>query len=305
MRQLILLFSIIIFLVAGYKLYSHFVNKTHEVSLITEQHSLKIVTSFTILCDFAEKITHGAPHIKITSIVPPEADPHVYQPTPLDATALTKADIVFLNGLNFEKGVERMLKSTDTKAIISTVTQNVKTRPDLTDPHTWHNVQNAMLYVKEMTHVLSEADPGNAKLYQKNSDLLLKELEKLDLWVRNEINKIPEKERIVITTHDAFWYFGQAYDVKFMSPIGISTEAEASAQDVAALINFIRDHKIKAVFLENLANPRLIEQIASETENILQGTLYADSLSAPGGPAPDYVSMIKHNVQTICKALSL
>lgn len=304
MRKFILLFSIIIFLVAGYKLYSHFAQKTLEISSTSDKPSLKIVTSFTILRDFAEKITSGVPNVEIISIVPPESDPHVYQPTPLDATALTKADVVFLNGLNFEKGVEGMLKSTDSKAVVSMVAQHVKARPDLMDPHTWHNVQNAVLYVKEMTRVLSDIDPKNAKIYQKNSVLLLRELEKLDLWIREEISKTPEKERIVVTTHDAFWYFGQAYGIQFMSPIGISTEAEASAQNVATLINFIRDHKIKAVFVENLANPRLIEQIANETNTLLQGTLYADSLSVSNGSAPDYISMIKHNVQTICKALN-
>ncbi len=267
------------------------------------QHSLKIVTSFTILRDFVQKITSGASNVKILSIVPAESDPHVYQPTPLDGKTLTEADIIFINGLDFEKGIERMLKSTDTKATISVATKYVKARDDLKDPHTWHNVKNAMLYVKEITKTLSEADPNNAQLYKKNSDLLLKELQELETWIHHKLSKIPPTQRIVVTTHDAFWYFGQAYNIKFMSPIGISTEAEASAQDVAALINFIREHKIKAVFVENLANPRLIEQIARETNNPLQGTLYADSLSIPDGPAPDYISMMEHNVQTICKAL--
>ncbi len=290
----------------GDKLYTDFIGRSlHQKNLpLSIQHSLKVVTSFTILRDFTQKITHGASNIEITSIVPPESDPHVYQPTPLDAKTLTEADIVFINGHNFEKGIERMLQSTGTNAKISIVAQNVKVRPDLIDPHTWHDVKNAMLYVREITKVLSKADPDNTKLYQKNSAKLLKELENLESWIHQELSKIPVAKRIVVTTHDAFWYFGHAYSIKFLSPIGVSTEAEASAQDVAILIDFIHEHKIKAVFVENLANPRLIEQIAKETNNSLHGTLYADSLSVPNGPAPDYISMIKHNVQTICKALS-
>lgn len=264
--------------------------------------TLKVVVSFTILRDFAEKITKGLNHIEIKSIVPYEADPHSYQPTPLDSKVLSEANLIFINGLEFEKGIEKMIQSSGFKGNVYKSTQKVKVRSDLVDPHTWHDVQNAILYVQTLTDAFCKEDATHKETYQKNAVTLIKDLEHLDQWVKKELEKIPVQKRIVVTTHDAFWYFGKAYGIQFLSPVGISTEAEASAQDVAKLINFIKEHNIKAVFIENLANPRLIEQIANETHRSLQGTLYADSLSDPKGPAPDFVSMIKHNAQTICKA---
>ena len=270
--------------------------------LFQKKNTLKVVTSFTILRDFAEKITRGLNHIEIKSIVPPEADPHSYQPTPLDSKILFEANMIFINGLEFEKGIEKMIQSSGFKGNLYMATQNVKVRPDLVDPHTWHNVQNAILYVIELRDAFCTQDSKHKNTYQKNAAELIKTLEELDRWIKKELKPIPTQKRIVVTTHDAFWYFGKAYGIQFLSPVGISTEAEASAQNVAKLINFINEHNIKAVFVENLANPKLIEQIANETKRSLQGTLYADSLSDPNGPAPDFVSMIKHNVQTIWKA---
>jgi zinc/manganese transport system substrate-binding protein len=263
---------------------------------------LRVVTSFAILRDFAEKITKDVPNIQIKSIVPPEADPHSYQPTPLDSKIFFEADIIFINGLEFEKGIEKLIKSSGFRGNIYKAAQKIKVRPDLLDPHTWHDVHNAILYVRELRDAFCKEDPQHTDIYKKNADELIKDLEDLDIWVRKKLKKIPSEKRIIVTTHDAFWYFGKAYNIQFLSPIGISTEAEASAQNVAQLIDFINKHDIKAVFIENLANTKLIEQIANETKRSLQGTLYADSLSGEKGPAPDFISMIKHNVQTICKA---
>lgn len=276
-------------------------NQTSSL-LPQKNNAIRVVTSFTILRDFVEKITKGLPHIEIKSIVPYEADPHSYQPTPLDSIILSDANLIFINGLEFEKGIEKMIQSSGFKGTVYKTTQNVKTRPDLVDPHTWHDVLNAILYVKVITEAFCKEDSVNKAMYEKNAAELIKDLESLDHWVKKELQKIPAQKRIVVTTHDAFWYFGKAYGIQFLSPVGISTEAEASAKDVANLINFIKENNIKAVFIENLANPKLIEQIAHETKQNLQGTLYADSLSDPKGPASDFVSMIKHNVQTICKA---
>ena len=279
-----------------------FLHNQDSSPLFQKKNTLKVVTSFTILRDFAEKITRGLNHIEIKSIVPPEADPHSYQPTPLDSKILFEANIIFINGLEFEKGIEKMIQSSGFKGNLYKATRNVKMRPDLVDPHTWHDVKNAILYVIELRDAFCKEDSKHKDIYLKNAAELIKSLEDLDRWIKKELKKIPAQKRIVVTTHDAFWYFGKAYGIQFLSPVGISTEAEASAQNVAKLINFINEHNIKAVFVENLANPRLIEQIANETKRSLQGTLYADSLSDPNGPATDFVSMIKHNVQTICKA---
>ncbi|MBY0282185.1 MAG: zinc ABC transporter substrate-binding protein [Alphaproteobacteria bacterium] len=296
-RKSFLLISSLIVLILVF-----FLHNQNSTPPLSKQNTLKIVTSFTILRDFAEKITHGLTHIEIKSIVPPEADPHSYQPTPLDSKTLFEADVIFINGLDFEKGIEKMIQSSGFKGNVYKATQHVKIRPDLVDPHTWHDVQNAILYVIELRDALCLEDSKNKDIYQKNAADLIKSLESLDLWIKNQFKKIPEQKRIVVTTHDAFWYFGKAYHIQFLSPVGISTEAEASAQNVAKLINFINEHNIKAVFVENLANSKLIEQIAAETKRSLQGTLYADSLSVSDGPAPDFALMIKHNVHTICKA---
>lgn len=265
--------------------------------------SIKIVTSFSILKDFVEKITWGVPNIFIESIVPVEADPHTYQPTPEDSKTLAKADLIFMNGLDFEKGLEKLVASSGFQGKVCFVAEGMDARTKPLDPHLWHDVQKAGDYVRVIVAVLKSWDPLHQDIYQDNANQLLDQLRELDQWVHQRLSLIPVEQRLVVTTHDAFWYYGQAYGVSFFSPVGISTENEPTAKDVAALIDFIRVRKVKAVFIENLANPRLLQQIAEEAEVELQGVLYADSLSRPESPAFDYQAMIRHNTLTIQKAL--
>ena len=265
--------------------------------------SIKIVTSFSILKDFLQEITKGNGDVQIDSIVPLESDPHTYQPTPKDSIALAQADFIFINGFDFEKGIEKMIISSGFAGKVCRTSDGIIPRTEPLDPHLWHDVDHAKVYVKNITNFLSEHDPANQKLYQVNKEKLLKKLDKLKFWIHKQFASIPLNQRLVVTTHDAFWYFGKAYGIQFLAPIGISTEAEASAQKVAELINLIKEKNIKAVFVENLASPRLLQQIAEETGVILQGTLYADSLSAVTGPAVTYEAMMRHNVTTISKAL--
>ena len=263
---------------------------------------IKIVTSFSILKDFVQKITEGNDAVQIDSIVPLESDPHTYQPTPKDSIALAQADIIFINGLDFEKSIEKMIMSAGFTGKVCRTSDGITPRTEPLDPHLWHDINNAKVYVINITKFLSEHDPTNRCLYQKNEKKFLEQLDLLDRWIRKQFERIPENQRLVVTTHDAFWYFGKAYNIQFLAPVGISTDTEASAQKVATLIDLIKSKNIKAIFVENLASPRLLQQIAEETGLTLQGILYADSLSTTTGPAATYEEMMRHNVTTILQA---
>jgi zinc/manganese transport system substrate-binding protein len=265
--------------------------------------SIRIVTSFSILKDLVKKITTGNKNVQLGSIVPVNADPHTYQPTPQDSKTLATADLIFINGLDFEKNIEKLIISSGFKGKVYSVSEGIPYRQEPLDPHLWHDVKKAKEYVINITKALCEYDPQNQDLYQKNKEDLLERLDKLDKWVKQWFEVIPLSKRQVVTTHDAFWYFGQAYGIQFLSPVGISTELEASAQMVANLIQLIKDKNIKAVFVENLANPKQLQLISEETEVGIKGSLYADSLSELNGEAATYEGMIVYNVRTICQAL--
>ena len=172
------------------------------------------------------------------------------------------------------------------------------------DPHAWQNVTNVALYVGNIERGLAAADPEGAETYKANAAAYLAELDALDAEIKAAVAALPEDRRTIVTSHDAFGYFAAAYGLTFVAPQGVSTEAEASAQDVAALITQIRDAGIAAVFVENIADPRLLDQIASETGAKIGGTLYSDALSGPEGPAGTYLTMMRHNIGQLTGALS-
>ncbi|MDO9127463.1 MAG: zinc ABC transporter substrate-binding protein, partial [Parvibaculum sp.] len=170
-------------------------------------------------------------------------------------------------------------------------------------PHVWQNLANGMIYAQNIADGLAEADPEGALVYKANAETYIAELKKLDLWVKSEIAKVPAEKRKVITTHDAFGYFGDTYGVEFLAPAGVSNEAEPSAQALARLIDQIRQEKIKALFIENMSDPRMMETIARETGAEMGGELYSDALSPPDGPAPTYMDMFRHNVPVLVGAM--
>ena len=275
-------------------------------------NKLKVVTSFSILADFACQI--GGDAVEVVSIVPENSDPHVYQPTPDDIRKIAHADLVLVNGLGFEGWLERLVANAGGNAKIITVTSKVKPRTmldpkrgeDVYDPHAWHDVTNALLYVESIEDAFTQARPENELLFKKQAKVYRQQLNQLDKWVKSQFKALPMKERVVVTTHDAFWYYGQAYQITFLSPVGISTDAESSAAAVSQLINEMRDKQVRAVFIENLSNRKLIEQIAEETQVSIDGTLYADSLSDPkaeNSPAKTYIEMVRHNTLSIVKGL--
>lgn len=271
---------------------------------------LKVVASFSVLGDMIRTI--GGEDVDVSVIVPENADPHVYQPTSADARLLQQAHLVVINGLGFEGWMTRLIEPSGYKGSIITAAEKVKPRllPDqkATDPHAWHNVQNGILYVKTIGNALKEQIPNAKDRIEKNTQAYIKKLEELDQWVKDQYNRVPAHvPKIVVTTHDAFSYYGSAYGIDFKSPVGISTEAEPSPRDVSLLIETIRKENIKAIFLENLAKSRLLEEIAKEARGMkIESELYADSLSDPkleNSPAKTYIEMIRHNTQEIVRAL--
>ena len=172
------------------------------------------------------------------------------------------------------------------------------------DPHAWQSVTNVALYVGTIERGLAAADPEGAETYKANAAAYLAELDALDAEIKAAVAALPEDRRTIVTSHDAFGYFAAAYGLTFVAPQGVSTEAEASAQDVAGLITQIRDAGIAAVFVENIADPRLLDQIASETGAKIGGTLYSDALSGPDDPAGTYLTMMRHNIGQLTAALS-
>lgn len=172
------------------------------------------------------------------------------------------------------------------------------------DPHGWHSAANAVIYVDNVTAALSKADPANASSYFENRATYVAEIEALDAEIKKAIATLPDSGRTVVTPHDAFGYFASAYGLTFVAPQSLSTESEASAADVAKLIRQIRAENIKAVFVENVADSRLLEQISNETGAVIGGSLYSDALSAPEGPAGTYLDMMRHNTNTLVGALA-
>ncbi len=283
------------------------------------QEKLPVVASFSILGDFARQI--GGDRISVTTLVGPDGDAHVYSPTPADAKAMAAAKLVLVNGLHFEGWLPRLVKSSGTKAAMATVTKGItpleadddhddKSKGGHAhahghdDPHAWQSVANAKIYVANIRDALSAADPAGKASYEANATAYLAELDRLEGEVKAAIARIPAERRKAITTHDAFGYFVKAYGIDFVAPQGVSTEAEASARDVARIIRQVKTQKIPAVFLENVTNPRLVEQIARESGAKVGGRLYSDALSAETGPAGTYIRMMKHNISEIEKALA-
>ena len=350
---------------------------------------ISVVATFSILGDMVERI--GGEHVSVTTLVGPDGDAHVYQPTPAAARAVSEADILVVNGLQFEGWLDRLIDASDFDGRRVVATEGIEPiafddehdhgggPEDHTeeaghdhdhdheaghdhdhdhdhdheehaeaathdhdhdhdhgehaeaathdhdhdhdheahaeaghdhhhhgafDPHTWQSLGNAVTYVDNITAALAQADPANAADFYQNHAAYVAEIEALDAEIREIVASLPADRRTIVTSHDAFQYFGRDYGLTFLAPQGLSTESEASAQDVARLIERIRDEGISAVFLENITDGRLLEQIANETGATIGGTLYPGALSGPDGPAPTYLDMMRHNATTLAQALS-
>ncbi|MBR1238153.1 metal ABC transporter substrate-binding protein [Bradyrhizobium sp. AUGA SZCCT0182] len=268
------------------------------------QERLKIVASFSILGDFVRNV--GGTSVSVTTLVGADGDAHVYSPTPADAKKIADAKLIFVNGLGFEGWLPRLLKSAGSKVTVVTATAGIAPlkRGSDADPHAWQSVANAKIYVGNISDALAAADPASAQGFRANAEAYLAKLDALDREAREAVAKIPQARRKVISTHGAFGYFAAAYGVEFIAPVGVSTESEPSARDIAGIITQIRAAKIPAVFLENVSDPRLIRRISAETGAKVGGTLYSDSLTAEKGDAPTYIDMVRHNIKALTSALA-
>jgi len=253
---------------------------------------LNVVTSFSILADLTREV--GGDRIELTNLVDADADAHVYEPSPNDAKALLRADLIIANGLGFEPWLERVLASSEPKGKRINASAGVvplmldEDGERVPDPHAWQSLTNAKIYVHNIAKALGELDPANVDAYNQRRDAYLTRLHALLKKADAQIAGLPASQRKVVTSHDAFGYLGQAWQLAFIAPQGQSTHDEPSAADVAALIRQIRSEGVRAVFVENIRDPRLIQQIADEAGAKVGGTLYSDALASEG-PASTYL----------------
>jgi zinc/manganese transport system substrate-binding protein len=263
-----------------------------------------VVASFSILGDFVQNV--GGDRVTASTLVGPNGDVHVYAPAPSDARKIAGAKLLVINGLGLEGWLPRLLQASGSKAPIVIATKGIAPLQlgSTADPHAWQSVANAKIYVANIRDALVAADPGDAGIFRNRADIYLAKLDALDREVREAIARIPPSRRKVISTHDAFGYFASTYGIEFIAPIGVSTESEASARDIASIITQIKAEKIPAVFLENISDPRLIRRISAETGARVGGTLFSDSLTGEKGDAPTYIDMVRHNIKALTSALA-
>ena len=279
-----------------------------------------VIASFSILADIVGRI--GGEEVQVITLVPAMADTHVFQPTPSDARALAQADILVASGLNFEPWLDRLVAASGFRGTRIVAGQGIRPRQmgghdhghdhgtnapagngRLDDPHVWHDLQRMQSYVAAIVAGLAAADPQRADRYRRNGAAYAAELKALDDWAVAEIGRVPPAHRKVITQHDAFGYLADRYGITFLAPQGVTTQSEASAEAVGLLIRQIRRQRVQALFFENIANPRLIEQIAREAKVKVGGRLYSDALSPPGGEADSYVKMYRLNIERLVEAM--
>ena len=268
------------------------------------QARVNVVASFSILGDFVKNV--GGDRVEVTTLVGPDGDVHVYAPTPADVRKIADAKLLVINGFGLEGWLPRLLQAAGSKASIATATTDIaplKAGSDA-DPHAWQSVANAEKYVANIRDALVAADPADAEVFRQNAKTYLAKLEALDGEVRQAVGQIPESRRRMISTHDAFGYFAARYGIAFIAPVGVSTEAEPSARDIAKIIGQVKTERIPAVFLERIGDPRLMRRISEETGAKVGGTLYSDSLTDEKGEAPTYIDMVRHNIRTLTSALA-
>ncbi|MCE2716358.1 MAG: metal ABC transporter substrate-binding protein [Pseudomonadota bacterium] len=261
-----------------------------------------VVCSFSILKDLCEQLCDGIAEISVDSIVPNSADPHTYQPSPNISKILAKADLVIVNGLNLEGWLDQLIEASGYTGYITIASEGVTPRyiGNLPDPHIWHDPMHVCAMIDTMTDALTETFPKHKEKIESNREKLMEAFKKLKVNIAIQFSAISKERRVMLTTHDAFAYFGEAFDIKVLSPHGISTSDDPSAKDMATLVKQIQSLNISAIFLEHLSNPTIVKVIAEETKKEIKGTLYADSLK-PGLHLQD---TIWDNAKTITEAMT-
>lgn len=270
---------------------------------------VRVVASFSILADLVRQV--GGDAVVVDSLVGPDGDVHVYEPRPKDLRTLLAAKLLVRNGLGLEGWMDRLTGAAGFRGQVTVVADKVTPRTMkedggaiATDPHAWQDPRNGVLYVQAIADGLTAADPANSQGYRSRLAQYASRITQTDAWIADTLGAIPADRRRIITTHDAFGYYGARYDVEFLAPEGINTEFEPSAKAIAALVAQIRREKIRAVFIENMTNPRMARMLAKETGAILGGTVYSDALSPAGGPAATYLDMLHHNTTLFAAAMA-
>lgn len=279
----------------------------------TAHETIKAVVSFSILADLVKNV--GNDRVSVTTLVGPNADIHAYEPTPNDIKILKDARIIFINGLNLDNFIYRLIIASETKALLAEISTDISpltmknqgygTRHRRSvDPHAWQSIPNVEIYVNNIAASLCYLDPQACEDYNANARAYIQKLHATHEALVTQIATIPKDKRVIITSHNAFGYFADEYGFTVLAPENISKETEAAAADVVRLIEQIKNNKVFALFIENISNPRLIKQIERETGLRIGGTLYSDALSGKNGPAETYLDMITHNVNTIVTAIT-
>ena len=273
------------------------------------ENKLLVVSTSTIIADMTEKI--GGDEIEHQGIIKPGADPHIYEPVPTDSVAFEKADLIIYNGYNLEPALIKLINSTGVKAQKLAVGEKVtplqnQDREDLEpDPHVWGDAENGIVMVTGIRDALIELSPEDKEIFTENANRLVEELRQVDIWIRKQIGTIPEGQRRLVTTHDAFEYYAKAYGLEMTGTlIGMSTEEQPSAQTLKNLVEEIKKTGVPAIFAETTINPKLITTVAEEAGvKLAPRELYSDSIGAPGSEGDSYTKMLVSNTQTIVEAL--
>lgn len=268
-----------------------------------EPAPLRVVASFSILADLVREVTGDSADVQ--SLVGPDADAHVFEPTPAHARTLARAELVVVNGLGFEGWMNRLVAASGYRGPVLVASQGVAARKlgGAFDPHAWQSLVHAQQYVDNIRAALSSARPALAAVYTQRATAYRERLQALDARIAEQFAAVPAAQRRVITSHDAYAYLGAAYGISFIAPRGWSTEAEPSAAAVAVLVRQVKAQQARALFVENISDRRLIERIAQDSGAVVGGTLYSDALSAPGGAADTYLRLYEHNASSIAAAL--
>lgn len=265
-----------------------------------------VVASASIFKDMTEVVSGGL--VEVQSVVPIGGDPHIYEPTPADVRLVARADLVLVNGLTFEGWMNELIANSGTRAETVTITEGIGTieseeYANSSDPHAWMTAKNGQLYVENIRRALVDLDPYNRDVYNFNAQLYQQQLEDLDKEIFRAVSSLPEARRVLVTSHDAFRYFGRYYGVQVEAALGTSTDAEVQTEDVNRLTKIIQESGVPAIFVESTINPKLIRQLATDNDVIIGGNLYADSLADPDHPAGTYLGMLRYNAETMVAAL--
>jgi len=273
-----------------------------------------VVASFSILGDLVQVV--GGERVKVTTLAGPDADAHEFTPSPADAKTVLGARVFVVNGLSFEPWAQKLAKSAGYKGETVVASKGVQPRQMAaepghdhghaeTDPHAWQNPLNVVQYVNNIAAGLAKADPGGAAAYQANAAAYAKQLKALDAQAKAQFDAIASARRKVITSHDAFGYLAARYGITMLAPQGVNTDSEPSAKHVAQLIRQIRHERIRAVFVENMSNAKLIEQLSKDAGVRVGAALYSDALSGASGPASSYLKMMQHNLTQLAAGMTL